>query len=139
MRLSYKNHVESLDHPRWKFKFTSDYSVKTCIVGYEVETVYCKLTTNGTLTIKKDYAYNGANGCIARNSNIIPAGIHDCLYQLIIEGLLPPVCRRQADRVLYVQFKKWGMYSWLAWVEWKAVLAFQFCMERLGRGDAQVA
>ena len=64
---------------------------------------------NNRLEIKIGYAWNGAN-FPAKDDEISRAAslVHDVLYQLIREGLLPMSYRKAADKELEVSMLKWG-------------------------------
>jgi len=63
---------------------------------------FFELYTNGFLHIKPGYAWDGASGpAIDTNSFMIPSLVHDVLYQMIREKMLPATMRAQADRILF--------------------------------------
>jgi hypothetical protein len=69
---------------------------------------------DGLLLIKAGFYFDGATFAIDSDGIIRPAGIHDALYKLFREGLLPSFMREDADKALsseYIkdalQVKKW--------------------------------
>lgn len=69
-----------------------------------VETRYITLNTDGRLFIMQGYAWDGPTGVPdiwGTRWLIRPSLIHDALYQLLREGMLPADWRRRAD----IEFK----------------------------------
>ena len=58
------------------------------------------------LTAKKGYSWDGASGAINTESWIVASLVHDCLYQLMREGLLDRSLRKQADLAMNYFLKK---------------------------------
>lgn len=74
---------------------------------------------DGLITVKQGYAWDGPSGpTIDTKNTLMPSMIHDCLYQAIRLGLLPPEDRKKADDLLvillletgtnYFRAKLWG-------------------------------
>jgi hypothetical protein len=82
----------------------------TGILGYDIKTDFIELDINGRLLIKKYYASDGPSGpTIDTKSFMRGAFVHDALYQLMVEGLIPWSYRDQIDRLLISICKKDGM------------------------------
>ena len=85
----------------YKYILWSDEEFKTPIKGFSAGNNFIGLSPEGILTIKRGYAWDGPSGptidtkCVMRGSLI-----HDALYQLIREGLLPQSCKEVADIAL---------------------------------------
>src|SRR5574343_418436 len=83
----------------YKYVLAEDY---TCIVDIhpinDIKTDYIELLTDGTLTIKKFYAWDGTSGpTLDGKTNMRGSLIHDSLYGLFREEHLSLKQRKQAD------------------------------------------
>lgn len=84
-----------------------------------INTDYFELREDGTLIIKRGYAWDGASGPTAQTGSIIwPSAPHDCFYQMFREGLLSSdLYREQVDKAFADLCKQAGMWSVrAAWV-----------------------
>ncbi len=88
------------------YKLLKDVQVRTGIKPYgpySVGNEYVQLDTDGTLTIKAGYVWDGASGPAMDSKSIMRASlVHDALYQLIREGFLHGMWRHAADALLAV-------------------------------------
>jgi hypothetical protein len=85
----------------------------------DIQTEYFDLTPNGTLTIKKGYAWDGPSGPTIDTLNFMRGSlVHDALYQLMRNDKLDKKIHRElADRLLQRMCKEDGMSSMRArWV-----------------------
>lgn len=90
-----------------------------------IETLFIDLDTDGKLSIKKGYAWDGPSGpTIDTNTFMRAALVHDSLYQLIRVGFIPLECRELADKELRIICKEDGMNSFRAWYVYKGVRSF---------------
>lgn len=111
----------------YKFQLAQDYSVATGIVpDAPVDTDYFALTLDGTLTIKKAYAWDGPSGPAFDTHNFMRGSlVHDALYQMMREGYLSSERHREpADRLLQSLCKQDGMTALRAWWVYKGVKFF---------------
>ena len=110
----------------YKYQLTSDYEIQTEAIPYApVCSDFICLDAHGLLTIKKGYAWDGPSGPTFDTPSFMRGSlVHDALYQLISEGLLPDFFREYADRTLYRLCRDDGMSSVRAWYVYKAVQAF---------------
>ena len=78
---------------------------------------YITLSTQGKITIKKGYAWDGPSGPTIDTLNFMRGSlVHDALYQLMREGAIGRVGRRdQADRLLQQMCREDGMSAVRAW------------------------
>lgn len=83
-------------HP-WKFEVMADEILPTNIIGFEVEHEYFSLNRYGDLLIRKHYKWDGATCAINTRNNRVPSAFHDCCYQMIRLGLLPPELKGLVD------------------------------------------
>lgn len=121
--MSAKHYIKYTDG--WKYQLKADYSCRTGIEGYIVDSEYIKLNSDGELTIKKGYAWDGPSGPTIDSKDFMRGSlVHDSLYQLIREGHLPESRRDDADRILRRQCEEDGMWSVRAWWVYTAVRNF---------------
>jgi len=85
---------------RYKYQVLRPYRHRTRICGFTFESDYLKLDADGTLEVRKTYAWDGPSGpapdvpCLMRASLV-----HDALYLLIRERAIPFELRDAADRI----------------------------------------
>ena len=90
---------------------------------------YIRLDTDGTLTIRAGYAWDGPSGPTFDTRNFMRGSlVHDALYQLMGDGLLPLSEREAADTTLRRICLEDGMSSIRAWWVYLGV--------RIGGGQA---
>lgn len=86
---------------RYKYKLTEDFTYQTEILGCNIEHPYIQLTIEGVLTVVEGYSWDGPSGPTIDTLSFMRASlVHDALYQLLREGLLPPEKRKDADLLL---------------------------------------
>lgn len=110
----------------YKYQLAELYAVQIGIMPPEnIEHDFIHLNKNGVINIKQGYAWDGPSGPTIDTKNFMRGSlIHDALYQLMREGLLPESRRELADDELRHICREDGM-SWLrAWWVYKAVRAF---------------
>ena len=114
----------------YKYQLDTSYSVITSIMPKEcIDTEFIKLYPNGTLLIRKDYAWDGPSGPTVDTKNFMRGSLtHDALYQIIRQGYLPRASRLQADLELKRICLEDGMSKIRAWWVYHGV--------RLGGGPA---
>ena len=86
----------------YKYQLTEAYTVDILIhpdADIHSNSGYIDLTAEGTLTIKKGYAWDGPSGPTVDTRNFMRGSlVHDALYQLMREGALDKeACRDPAD------------------------------------------
>lgn len=90
-----------------------------------IGTPYIRLYVDGGMTLSTGYAWDGPSGPVAHDQTIMRGSlIHDALYQLLRDGLLPPSARDAADRTLQQVCIEDGMPLWKAWLIYQAVRLF---------------
>lgn len=102
----------------YKYQLKQSYSLVIPIkpeLAIKVE--FISLATDGTLSIKTGYAWDGPSGPTIDTLNFMRGSIvHDALYQLMRNGKLDPTTHREkADRLLQEHCKEDGMSSIRAW------------------------
>lgn len=90
-----------------------------------VDTDFLKLDTDGRLTIREKYAWDGPSGPAPDTKSFMRGSlVHDALYQLIRMEEIPDLYQAHADRLLYRTVRADGMWwFWALWVYW-AVYVF---------------
>ena len=110
----------------YKYQLAETYSVKVGIFppAY-IQHEYISLSQHGFLTIRKCYACDGPSGPTFDTKNFMRGSlVHDALYQLIREGLLPLSERENADAELRRICLEDGMSAVRAWWVYQGVRIF---------------
>lgn len=83
----------------YKYNLHSEEQIETGItLAQRFDSPFLSLSEKGLLTIKKGYSWDGASGPAIDTKNILKASlVHDALYQLMREEVLPQSSREQAD------------------------------------------
>ena len=117
---------------RWKYQLTKSYehnlhfNVRSAFPSPETVASIpgqLHLYTTGRLLIENGYAWDGPSGpTFNTESSMRGSLVHDALYQLIREGLLPASLKPTCDRELRLVCIEDGMWRWRArlW-EWMLV------------------
>ncbi len=92
----------------------------------DILTDYIDLTTDGRLTIKRGYAWDGPSGPTIDTSTFMRGSlVHDALYQLMRHGLIgKEEWREQADKEMRRICREDGMCRMRAWWVYWAVRLF---------------
>lgn len=110
---------------RYKYQLVAPYQHNLEIMQYDIETPFLKLSKNGVLTIKKEYAWDEPSGPTIDTLNFMRSSlVHDALYQLIRMEIIPFSYKDYADRLLKKICKKDGMSCFRAWYVYLAVKYF---------------
>lgn len=120
--------------PGYKYQLVESATFRTSIHPVEhVSTPFIVLKTDGTLTIKRGYAWDGPSGPTIDTKNFMRGSlVHDALYQLMREGHLDEaICRDIADKLLRQMCREDGMSAIRAWWVYQAV-------KRFGKSSATV-
>lgn len=110
----------------YKYQLVSNYRIGVAIrLERPIWNTYAHLDTDGTLTIAAGYAWDGPSGPTFDTRNFMRGSlVHDALYQLIGDGLLPMVHRAAADLELRRICLEDGMSAIRAWWVYQAVKIF---------------
>jgi len=85
-----------------KYQLYGDYTIKTNIIGYTVDTRFLKLTPVGVLTIKAGYAWDGPSGpTFDSHESMRGSLVHDAFYELIRRELVSRTERGAVDDLFY--------------------------------------
>lgn len=83
-----------------------------------------RITAKGKLTIKKGYTWDGPSGPTFDTKTFMRGSlVHDALYQLMREEILPNSARKRADEILRNICLEDGMSKARAWWVYRAVRA----------------
>lgn len=100
----------------YKYKLTDSSSFDCEITGYEINHEFIKLTTEGVITISTGYAWDGASGPTRDSISSMQASlVHDALYQMFREELLPQKYVKQSDQLFRRMLVQDGMSRFRAW------------------------
>lgn len=101
----------------YKYQLAKTYVVKTGITTVlSINTEFISLETDGVLTIRNGYSWDGPSGPTIDTANFMRGSlVHDALYQLIRQELLSEESRIPADMELKRICKEDGMSSIRAW------------------------
>ena len=103
---------------RYKYQLMELYKHATSLQGHDVATSddWVVLKQDGTLTLKKGYSWDGPSGPTIDTKNFMRGSlVHDGLYQLIREQLIPAKERKPADEILRKICRQDGMSAIRAW------------------------
>ena len=111
---------------RYKYNLQADFEYKT---DFKLEAIYdngfIQLDLDGLLVIKNGYAWDGPSGPTIDTKNFMKGSlVHDALYQLMREGVLPLTDRKRADEMLCEICLSVGMSRIRAWYVYWAVRMF---------------
>lgn len=83
------------------------------------------LRRGGVIEIGERYSWDGPSGPARDTKNFMRASlVHDALYQLMQEGLLPRSYRKRADQTMRKLAREDGMSRFRAWYTYRAVRMF---------------
>ena len=110
----------------YKYQLCANYTIRLDVVPLEpVVTEFILLETDGTLTVKRGYAWDGPSGPTIDTKTFMRGSlIHDALYQLLREKYLPIEARAAADKALHRACREDGMNPVRAWAAYLAVRWF---------------
>jgi len=105
----------------YKYQLNSTYTIQTTIYGCEIDTKYLTLHS-GLLTIIDGYCWDGPSGPTIDTLTFMRGSlVHDALYQLMREQLLPHSCKLVADKLLREICLEDGMSRLRAWYVYHSV------------------
>ena len=110
---------------KYKYNLHLDLEYETGIEVEEPRSLsLLEITSDGRLIIRKGYSWDGPSGPTIDTKNFMQGSlIHDALYQLMRELVLPQSDRKRADEILRDVCLKDGMSKFRAWYVYKAVRA----------------
>lgn len=109
----------------YNLQLAEEYIIQIKITGHAFDLDFIKLDSEGFLTIKKGYAWDGASKPAVNTRNFIESSlVHDALYQGMREGVIPLKYRDYADKLLQEICLSKGMFPFRAWYVYHAVRLF---------------
>lgn len=111
----------------YKYQLKETYTIQIPIKpSQDIGTQYISLNTNGELTIREGYAWDGPSGPSIDTLTFMRGSlVHDALYQLMRQGHLDRNDHREAaDKILRDICKEDAMWSFRAWYVYHAVRRF---------------
>ncbi len=111
----------------YKYQLAEGYEISVAIrPKSNIETDFIDLDTDGNLTVKNGYAWDGPSGPVKdTDQNMRASLVHDALYQLMRNGKLKPrTHRKAADQEFKDICKADGVSSFRASVYYKALRKF---------------
>ena len=113
--------------PKYKYQLLEDHKEKIDIQpDADIETAFVKLSQDGSIWIRKAYAWDGPSGPTVDTKTFMRGSlIHDALYQLMRLSMLDSTKhRKQADIILRKICRKDGMMRFRAWYVYRSVRLF---------------
>jgi len=106
-----------------KYRLTEDYRIYVGIMGFDIDTKYIKLEPDGWMTLRAGFESDGPSGPTIDSDNFMRgAWVHDGLYWLLRNWLLPPFYRFVADIIIYLIVREDGMSKMRAGMVFQGVL-----------------
>lgn len=106
----------------YKYQTAETETFKTVIKGFTISDRFFALDADGNLTVRADYAWDGASGPTFNTDNTMtPSLIHDAFYQMLREGFIPQSFRAAVDIQFRDMCKARGMGWFRDWYFWKGV------------------
>ncbi len=112
--------------PVYKYQIIEEYQVQIDVKPKtDIITPFIRLNSEGLLIISAHYAWDGPSGPTVDTKNFMRGSlVHDALYQLMRESLLPVSFREAADRELQKICREDGMSAFRAWYVYQGVHQF---------------
>lgn len=122
-------HYKEVDSPKYNYEVLQKCEQRTTIYSRTFFNGYLSLTMEGKLIIGSGYQWDGASGGIDTQNTMRASLIHDALFQLIREKVLPREFRKNADLMYYQILRNDGMSLVRAKLHYYAVRLFggKFC------------
>lgn len=110
----------------YKYQLIEDYEVEIRVTPEsDVTTQYLDLDTNGKLTIRTGYAWDGPSGPTKDTESFMRGAlVHDALYQLMRHQHIERHWRKQADKEMRRICREDGMFGPRRWWTYTAVRLF---------------
>ena len=98
---------------KYKYRLYESESRMTDIKGLSISTPFVRLRRDGTMTIRKGYAWNGSNWSIDWKSKTASM-YHDAGYQFMRLGMLDKKYREYLDELYRIILLEKGLWKLLA-------------------------
>ena len=107
----------------YKYQLSEPCAIRVGLLGYKVKHEWFALE-DGVLYIKRHFCWDGSTGVEDTKSSMRASAAHDCLYQMLREGLLPQHRRKRCDKVYVDLCKEDGMTKFRSWIRLKGLFMF---------------
>jgi len=88
----------------------------TGITGYDLNTEFIALHSNGWMVVYYGYCWDGPSGPMRDTKDLMYSSLgYDALYELLRKELLPQECREAADEAMDKWSKACGVSDFRAW------------------------
>lgn len=107
----------------WKYTLSEDVHFNSKLSIDEIHLgKFVMFRPNGWMVVKKRYTWDGPSGPTIDTKTFMRGSlIHDALYQLIREGVLPQSARKRCDEILREICLEDGMSRIRAWAVYRGV------------------
>lgn len=110
---------------RYQYELLDSFSFSTSFKPpSNVELKYIRIDTDGKITAKPGYAWDGATGAIDTKSTMKASLLHDICYQLLKLNVIPMRYRKEFDGLYYKTALQNGMFIGRAFYHYAAVRIF---------------
>jgi hypothetical protein len=108
---------------KYKYNLHSDFEYQTDIKDESPRNLgLLEITSDGNLIIRKGYSWDGPSGPTIDTKKFMQGSlVHDALYQLMREKVLPQSARARTDEILRKICVQDGMSQFRAWYIYKVV------------------
>ena len=104
-----------------KYQLTDDEVCQTELKGFYVNTSEYFLDIDGTLIVKRGFAWDGCSGSIDTDTNMRASLFHDVGCLMVARGELPREALGYINRLFREHCREDGMWSARAWWHFKAI------------------
>lgn len=105
----------------FKYQLHEDETIQTTILGYNVSSEFYGLQSNGILTAKKGFAWDGASGSIDTDTNLRASLFHDICCLMVARNQLPLSEMDKINSLFYTILELDNMHPVRRWWHFKAV------------------
>lgn len=108
---------------KYKYNLHSELIYETGLsVKVPIANLFLEINASGRLIIKAGYAWDGPSSPAIDSKNFMQGSlIHDALYQLMRDQVLPPSDRKRVDEILKEVCLQDGMSAFRAWYVYQGV------------------
>ena len=120
----------------YKYQTTRDFSHQTEIHGFEGGSRFLSIQKDGLIWIKEGYAWDGPSGPTFDTKDAMRGSlVHDALYQMMREKILPLSMRDRADALLKSICEEDGMGAIRSNIWWLGVRKFADKAAQVGKSE----
>jgi len=110
----------------FKYQLEEDYTASTGVLPANyIETKWIILKEDGTLILKKGYAWDGSSGVFDTKSSQQASAEHDAFYKLMRYGLLSHDVKKSVDKRYRNKCVEDGMWRWRANMRYNALIKIE--------------